>query len=93
MILIIYVNISNDYASGQQNRFEGEILLREDQLLSGIWKQKVRKTHKDVKSAFGDDITGDVGLHINKSASIKIGLGNSNPNARKGRERRGKSNK
>lgn len=75
---------------GQQSRFEGEVLLREDQLKSGIWRQKVVKIQKDVRSAFGEDITGDLGVHINKSSDIQIGLGRQNPNAKKGRERRGK---
>ena len=78
---------------GQQGKFEGELLLREDQLLSGIWRQKVIKIRKDVKSAFGDDITSDVGLQVNKGANIKIGLGHANPNAKKGRDRRGKAKK
>jgi rRNA maturation endonuclease Nob1 len=77
-------------APGTQDRFEGELLLREDQLLSGIWKQKVVKIRKDIRSAFGDDITSDVGLQINKGSAIKVGLGKRNPNAEKGRERRGK---
>lgn len=75
---------------GQQGRFEGELLLREDQLLQGIWRQKVVKIRKDIRSAFGDELTSDVGLHINKSQNIKVGLGKQNPNAQKGRERRGK---
>lgn len=77
-------------APGKQDRFQGELLLREDQLLSGIWRQKVVKINKDIKSAFGEDVTSDVGLHLNKQEKIVIGLGKSNPNARKGRERRGK---
>ena len=77
-------------APGKQDRFEGELLLREDQLLSGIWKQKVVKIKKDIRSAFGDDITNDVGLQINKGSNIKVGMGKRNPNAEKGRERRGK---
>jgi len=52
------------------------------------------KMQKDVRSAFGEDVTSDVGLHINKSQHIKVGLG-SNPNADKSRarERRGKGKK
>ena len=79
--------------AGQQGRFEGELLLREDQLLTGIWRQKTVKIKKDIRSAFGDELTSDVGLHINKSQSIKVGLGKKNPNSQKGRERRGKSKK
>jgi rRNA maturation endonuclease Nob1 len=76
---------------GKQGRFQGEILLREDQLLAGIWKQKTVKINRDVKSAFGEDVTSEVGLHLNKLESeVFVGWGRSNPNARKGRERRGK---
>lgn len=78
---------------GSQGRFTGELLLREDQLLHGIWRQKCVKIRKDIRSAFGQDVTNDVGIHINKGENIKIGLGRSNPNADKGRERRGKSKK
>ena len=78
-------------APGKQGRYQGEILLREDQLLSGIWKQKVVKIRKDIKSAFGEDVTSDVGMHINKGQAIKIGMGKQNVNSAKGRERRGKS--
>ena len=78
---------------GKQGRFQGELLLREDQLMTGIWRQKVVKMQKDVKSAFGHDVTGDVGVHVNKSQAIKVGLGRFNPNADKGRERRGAKKK
>jgi RNA-binding protein NOB1 len=61
---------------GKQGRFEGEILLREDQLLTGIWKQKVYQMKKEIKSAFGDDITSDFGLHINKFSNINSGVKN-----------------
>lgn len=78
-------------APGKQGRYQGELLLREDQLLAGIWKQKVVKIRKDIKSAFGEDVTSDVGMHINKGQAIKIGMGKQNVNSAKGRERRGKS--
>ena len=78
-------------APGKQGRYQGELLLREDQLLQGIWKQKCVKIRKDIKSAFGEDVTSDVGIHINKGQAIKIGMGKQNVNAKKGRERRGKS--
>ena len=80
-------------APGKQDRFSGELLLREDQLLGGIWRQKCVKIRKDVKSVFGEDVTSDVGMHVNKGQQIKIGLGGRNPNAAKGRERRGKAKK
>lgn len=75
------------------NRYQGDILLREDQLLSGIWRQKVVKINKDVKSMFGDEVTNDIGLQVNKSSAIAVGFGRRNPNALKGRERRGKAKK
>jgi len=82
-------------APGKQGKYEGELLLREDQLLGGAWRQKVVKISKDVRSAFGDDIVSDLGMHVNKGTRIRVGLGShsSNPNARKGRERRGKGKK
>lgn len=78
---------------GKQGKYSGELLLREDQMLVGIWKQKVVNIKKDVRSQFGDEITSDVGIQINKSNKLKIGLGSKNPNAQKGRERRGKKKK
>ncbi len=78
---------------GRQGKYDGELLMREDQLLSGVWRQKTVMIKKDVKSIFGEQVTSDVGLHINKSQGIKLGLGQRNPNAAKGRERRGKKKK
>jgi rRNA maturation endonuclease Nob1 len=80
-------------APGKQGKYNGELLLREDQLLGGAWRQKAVKIAKNVHSAFGEDITSDVGIHINKGASIRVGMGKANPNAAKGRERRGKKKK
>jgi RNA-binding protein NOB1 len=74
---------------GSQGKYAGELLLREDQLLSGVWRQKVVKVNRDVRSAFGADVVSDVGLQLNKSAAIKVGLGRTNPNADKGRNKRG----
>lgn len=79
--------------AGKQKKYDGELLLREDQLMTGIWRQKVVKVRKDIRSAFGEDVTADVGIHINKGEAIKVGLGRRNPNADKGRERRGKKKK
>eukprot|EP00904_Undaria_pinnatifida_P011155 jgi/Undpi1/716/HiC_scaffold_10.g04180.m1 len=73
-----------------KGRFEGDLLLREDQLLSGIWAQKARRKEKDVSSMFGEDITGNVGLTVSRSADIVVGYGRKNPNSARGRERRGK---
>ncbi|CAM9726795.1 unnamed protein product [Discosporangium mesarthrocarpum] len=77
-------------ADPTKRRFEGDILLREDQLLSGIWAQKTRRKVKDVSSMFGEDVTLNVGLTVSKSPDIVVGYGRRNPNAAKGRERRGK---
>lgn len=76
-------------APGKQGKYDGELLLREDQLLGGAWRQKVVKVNKDVRSAFGEDIISDLGMHVNKGTHIRIGLGKQNQNAKKGRERRG----
>ena len=43
-----------------------------------------------MSSMFGEDITGNVGLTVSKSADIVVGYGRKNPNATRGRERRGK---
>jgi rRNA maturation endonuclease Nob1 len=84
-------------APGKQDRFEGEVLLREDQLLLGIWRQKAVRVRRDVQSAFGEDVTDAIGMHLNKQTSLHVGMGarskgnsKGNPNAQKGRERRGK---
>lgn len=39
---------------------------------------------------FGEDITGNVGLTVSRSADIVVGYGRKNPNSARGRERRGK---
>ena len=83
-------SISKPKTAGVQARFEGDLLLREDQLLSGIWRQKSVNIKKNISSAFGEDITGDVGIHLNKGSKLMVGYGKQNPNAMKGRERRGK---
>lgn len=75
------------------NRFEGDLLLREDQMLAGIWRQKANSIKKNIKSAFGDEILNDVGLNVNLGNRIVVGMGKKNPNAMKGRERRGAKKK
>lgn len=74
----------------KRDRFEGDLLLREDQLFSGIWRQKSHTIRKNIQSAFGEDITNDVGISINKGLRVAVGYGAKNPNAERGRERRGK---
>lgn len=83
---------------GSQNKFMGDLLLAEDQLLYGAWNQRVKITRskKEKQSIFGADIASNVGCHkdLTKRDDIKVGFGKKNPNATKfGRERRGKKKK
>lgn len=86
--------------AGTGNRFQGDLLLREDQLLMGAWNQKVKmrsggKTRNDAQSMFGRDIATNVGCHASavNTDDVRVGFGRRNPNAAKGRERRGKKKK
>lgn len=81
--------------ANKQNRFAGDLLLREDQLLMGAWNMKVKKGKGVVESMFGADIVDNVGLgDLSKRDDIKVAMGKQNANAAKsGRERRGKSKK
>eukprot|EP00535_Pseudo-nitzschia_heimii_P000593 CAMPEP_0197177156 /NCGR_PEP_ID=MMETSP1423-20130617/2867_1 /TAXON_ID=476441 /ORGANISM="Pseudo-nitzschia heimii, Strain UNC1101" /LENGTH=766 /DNA_ID=CAMNT_0042626669 /DNA_START=118 /DNA_END=2418 /DNA_ORIENTATION=+ len=110
---------------GSGNKYKGDLLLREDQLLSGAWNQKVKinsgRKHQTAKShsMFGRDIASSVGCNVRSTSSatfggkgwsssanttsggfgfnaddIRVGFGaRKNPNAAKGRERRGKKKK
>lgn len=85
---------------GSGNRFQGDLLLREDQLMMGAWNQKVKmrsggKAKSSAQSMFGRDIASNVGCHASAMTSddIRVGFGRRNPNAAKGRERRGKKKK
>ena len=85
---------------GTGNRFQGDLLLREDQLLMGAWNQKLKmisggKARDAAQSIFGRDIATNVGCHANSvnMDDIRVGFGRRNPNAVKGRERRGKKKK
>lgn len=84
----------------QGDRFQGDILLREDQLMMGAWNQKVKirsggKAKSAAQSMFGQDIAANVGCRAQsmRSDDINVGFGRRNPNAAKGRERRGKKKK
>lgn len=82
----------------QGNKYEGDLLLAEDQLLYGAWNQKVRmgKSKSSGRSIFGSDLASDLGCiaDLTKRDDIKVGFGRRNPNATKfGRERRGKKKK
>jgi len=84
--------------AGTQNRFMGDLLLSEDQLMYGAWNQRVKMTRstKEKESIFGSDIAATVGCHqdLTKRGDIKVGFGRKNPNSSKfGRERRGKKKK
>ncbi|KAJ0402874.1 hypothetical protein P43SY_000488 [Pythium insidiosum] len=69
---------------------QGDLLLREDQLMMGIWGQRQRQHKKVMQSAFGENVAHDLGVKAEKHSSIVVGFGRMNPNAQKGRERRGK---
>ena len=82
----------------QGNRFHGDLLLREDQLLVGAWNQTRKKVsgNKEAESIFGNDIASYVGCHksMSNGDDLRVGFGRKNPNATKfGRERRGKKKK
>lgn len=85
---------------GKGNRFQGDLLLREDQLLMGVWNQKLKmrsggRAKSAAQSIFGRDIATNVGCKVNSVTDddIRVGFGRRNPNAAKGRERRGKKKK
>ncbi|OWZ07429.1 RNA-binding protein NOB1 [Phytophthora megakarya] len=71
----------------------GDLLLREDQLLVGIWGQRQRQHKKVMQSAFGENVAHDLGVKAERQTGIQVGYGRMNPNAQKGRERRGKKKK
>ena len=86
---------------GSGNRFQGDLLLRHDQLLTGTWGQKAKmsrggKAKAASESLFGRDIATTVGCHVHSIRGdhvLQVGFGRQNPNAAKGRERRGKKKK
>ena len=80
------------------NKYEGDLLLTEDQLMYGAWNQKVRKGRpkSSTQSIFGSDLASDLGCvtDLTRRDDIRVGFGRRNPNAaRGGRERRGKKKK
>ena len=80
-----------DMFSGvRQGGRQGDLLLREDQLLSGVWKQRLAK--KDTMTTmFADCNSADLmAPRSTVGADVVVGFGRRNPNAMKGRERRGK---
>ena len=103
-------NIAKAGSGIDKGKGTGDMLLREDQLLTGIWRQKVKQNNKEIKTNFNLNNTNDndnigftegLGFQLNKmsghgagagtrNSSIVVGFGHKNPNAMKGRERRGK---
>lgn len=84
--------------AGKGNKYEGDLLLAEDQLMYGAWAQKVKKGKSKSlgQSMFGSDLASDLGCHtdLTKRDDIRVGFGRRNPNSTKfGRERRGKKKK
>lgn len=97
----VYGNRKYHYAKHRKFRTRGirypisknaNLLLREDQMLSGIWSQRANTNKKSV-SMFGEDINAALDLDIKIQPSVKVGFGNQNPNSLKGRERRGSKKK
>ena len=85
---------------GTGNRFQGDLLLAEDQLMTGAWNQKVKmrsggRAKASAQSMFGRDIASNVGCNMRSMTDddIRVGFGRRNPNSAKGRERRGKKKK
>lgn len=77
----------------KKDRFDRGLLLREDQLLMGLWRQKVRAKGKQVGCIFGEEVSEDLGCKVRKGGGrdgLVVGFGRKNVNAAKGRERRGK---
>tara|TARA_A100001015_G_C15029978_1_gene732660 strand:+ start:1008 stop:3491 length:2484 start_codon:yes stop_codon:yes gene_type:complete len=75
----------------RKGRFGGELVLREDQMMMGIWAQKTAPKAKEKLSMFGAEVNEKTGCRVAKSTcTVEIGLGRQNPNSTKGRERRGK---
>eukprot|EP00943_MAST-04B_sp_MAST-4B-sp1_P005993 g5993.t1 len=68
------------------------LLLREDQLFTGQWKIAARRKDK-MESMFGEDLSQQLGLKEYQNAELTVGFGRRNPNAQRGRERRGKKKK
>ena len=57
-----------------------------------FYKKHIKSREKNrVKSQFGEDITGSLGLDLKTvGGNLTAGFGRRNPNSMKGRERRGK---
>ena len=63
------------------------MLLSEDQMMVGVWAQRVKK--KESIDSFFADATNDTASKRVQGRDVVVGFGRRNPNAQKGRERRG----
>ena len=79
-------------AKNKGGRHNPTILLREDQLQSGVWAERARKK-ETVHSMFGEQATEGFNLKKLQGAEVVVGFGRKNPNEQRGRERRGKQKK
>jgi hypothetical protein len=69
---------------------QGDLLLREDQLLSGIWRHRAQKK-ETLTTMFADASASDVMAPRRVvGGDVVVGFGRKNPNSARGRERRGK---
>ena len=69
-----------------------DLLLREDQLLTGGWRQQANK--KGLAHSFmGEHVLGSMGMRVGAGSNLVVGMGRKNPNSQRGRERRGKKKK
>ena len=73
-------------------RKNDDILLCEDQLLMGKWRLQAGKK-SSLSSMFGEGITESLGMRVAAGTNVVVGYGRQNPNARRGRERRGAKRK
>lgn len=69
-------------------RNHNDILLAGDELLMGEWRLRAGRKNK-LQSMFGPGITESLGLRVAEGTNVVVGYGRKNPNARRGRERRG----
>ena len=79
-------------AKTKGGRRDQGLLLREDQMMTGQWRMQAKKKDK-MESLFGEDIGKQFGLNQYATTGLTVGVGRRNPNAQRGRERRGKKKK
>ena len=57
--------------------------------MMGVWRQKAQRGVKEAESMWGADMTETLGVSVAKATDMRVGYGRTNPNATRGRERRG----